>query len=94
MMIKKISVENMPSRNGEGRVPNQFRIFTEDGCYFQSYSTVIAFKPIRGGKIQLDKNAWDYSVTTGRFRNEFLRETKKETERKIKSGEYELVDLN
>lgn len=30
----------------------------------------------------------------GKYRNIFLRETKKETEAKIKSGEYELVNLN
>ena len=85
-------IENMRSRNGN-EVPNQFRIFTEEGTYFQSYSTLIAFKPF-GGKIQLDLRAWDYSVTTGKYRNLFLGETKKETERKIASGEYELVDLN
>ena len=36
----------------------------------------------------------DYSVTTGKYRNQFLGETKKETEAKIKSGEYILTDLN
>ena len=35
----------------------------------------------------------DYSVTTGKYRNQFLGETKKETEAKIKSGEYILTDL-
>jgi len=45
-------------------------------------------------KTQLDRNKWDYSVTTGRYRNQFLGETKAETQKKIDSGEYELVDLN
>ena len=44
--------------------------------------------------IYLDINKWDYSVTTGKYRNQFLGETKKETQAKIDSGEYALVDLN
>ena len=85
-------IKNMQSSNGND-VPNQFLIYTDEGTWFQSYSTIIAFKPF-GGKTQLDVRAWNYSVTTGKYRNQFLRETKKETERKIASGEYELVDLN
>ena len=86
-------IENMTSSRGN-RVPNQFRIFADDGVYFQSYSTVIAFKPYGCGKIQLDKNRWDYSTTTGKYRNLFLGENIAETRAKIKSGEYEVVDLN
>lgn len=94
MGMYKIKVENMVSRNGN-KVPNQFEIVTDLGIYFQSYKTVIAFKPYKAGSpIRLDKNRWDYSVTTSRYRNIFLNETTKETERKIKSGEYVLVDLN
>jgi len=48
----------------------------------------------RKGKVYLDNNKWDYSRTTGKYRNQFLGESKKETERKIKSGEYQLVNLN
>ena len=91
--MNNVKVENFKSVRSGRKVANQFRIFTDKGCYFQSYNTVIAFKPF-SGKIQLDANSWDYSVTTGKYRNEFLREKKKETEAKIKSGEYELVDLN
>ena len=87
-----LRVQHMKGRTGRDAA-NQFEIYTNNGVYFQSYSTLIAFKPFRG-KIQLDINSWDYSRTTGKYRNEFLRETKKETEGKIKSGEYELVDLN
>jgi len=91
--MNNVKVENFKSVRSGREVANQFRIFTDKGCYFQSYNTVIAFKPF-SGKIQLDANSWDYSVTTGKYRNEFLSEKKKETEAKIKSGEYELVDLN
>jgi hypothetical protein len=89
--MKPPRIENMQGNHGP--VKNQFKIFTEDGVYFQSYSTLIAFKPY-GSKIQLDETAWDYSRTTGKYRNIFLNETKAETEKKIKTGEYQLVDLN
>jgi len=88
----KVKVENMQSPNGND-VPNQFIIQAKEGLYFQSYNTVIAFKPL-SGKIVLDENRWDYSKTTGKYRNIFLRETKQETERKIKDGVYLLADLN
>ena len=88
--MNNVRVQNMQGRNGT--VKNQFEIFTSEGVYFQSYSTIIAFKPY-GGKIQLNKNDWDYSRTTGKYRNIFLRETKAETEKKIKSGEYEMVEF-
>jgi len=42
----------------------------------------------------LNVNAWDYSRTTGKYRNIFLGETKRETEKKIKSGAYILKDLD
>lgn len=90
--VKKVDVQNMQSSRGND-IPNQFEIFTQEGKYFKSYQSMIAFKPFKG-KIVLDVNKWDYSVTTGKYRNIFLGETKKETEKKIKSGEYILADLN
>ena len=86
------NVRNMINSRGNA-VRNQF-IVTVDGkgTFFQSYRTVIAGKTPEG--IVLDRDSWDYSVTTGKYRNQCLRETKKETEAKIKSGEYKLVDLN
>lgn len=72
---------------------NQFIIYGEDGIYFQSYNSIIVFRPFNG-KIQLDKYYWDYSKTTGKYRNLFLGETKKETQEKIDSGEYILTNLN
>ncbi len=89
----KVSVEQMEGRNGRA-VPNQLLIRTDEGVYFQSYKSIIAFKPYGEGKTVLDRETWDYSVTTGRYRNLFLRESKAETEAKIKSGEYLLADLN
>lgn len=94
MKINSVHVRQFEGRHGP--VKNQFIISTEEGDYFQSYRTIIAFRPnnYHLNKIQLDRDAWDYSVTTGKYRNLFLGETKRETELKIKSGEYLLVDLN
>jgi hypothetical protein len=87
-----MKVENMKSARGND-VPNQFIIQTDEGLVFQSYNTVIAIKHL-DGRVELDANSWDYSVTTGKYRNQFLGETKKETERKIKDGTYKLENLN
>lgn len=96
-----MKVQNMVSSNGDS-IPNQFiienTIITIDGddyrgTMFQSYSSNIAFK-MSGGYVFIDKNYWDYSTTTGKYRNMFLGESKKETESKIKTGEYVLTDLN
>lgn len=78
-------VENMTSPRGR-EVPNQFIIYTDEGTYFQSYNSIIAFIP-NEGKIELGTD-WDYSQTTGKYRNQFLNETKKETEQKLKDGTY------
>lgn len=63
---------------------------------FQSYDSVIAVKTIwkEETDIKLDSHYWDYSTTTGKYRNKFLGEEKKETEKKIASGEYKLSNLN
>lgn len=69
-ILKSIpEIENMTSSNGND-IPNQFIIHTEDGEFFQSYNSIIAFRG--GGRVLLDKDTWDYSVTTGKYRNQFL----------------------
>lgn len=91
-MLQQTKVSQFEGRNGA--VKNQFEITTPQGRIFQSYESVIAFIPNDGGKIQLDSKYWDYSVTTSKYRNQFLGEDKKATEKKIAAGEYELTDLN
>lgn len=82
----------MTGKSGR-EVANQFILHDDNGyCYFQSYSSIIVKQG--HGETILDETTWDYSKTTGKYRNEFLGETKKETERKIKSGEYKLGNLN
>lgn len=73
-------------------VPNQFVITDDESEYFQSYDSIIVKKS--KGKISLDERYWDYSNTTGKYRNKFLGEDKKTTEAKIKSGVYLLTNLN
>ena len=93
---KQMKVENITSNNGN-KIANQFIITVNNGYkYFQSYNSMIAKKPIgfREGKIELDQKYWNYSNTTGKYRNIFLGETIKDTKKKIKSGEYLLTDLN
>ena len=99
-----MKVQNMTNANGN-KVANQF-ILTDHGRgalgnfivrdTFQSYDSVIAVRTVweDNTKIELDKNNWDYSKTTGRYRNQFLGETKAETQKKIDAGIYILTDLN
>ena len=92
-----MKTENMTSTNGN-KVANQFIITDNIGNkYFQSYSSVIVKKTnpyYQPQTIELDKKYWNYSNTTGKYRNIFLGETIKDTRKKIKSGKYKLTDLN
>ena len=88
-----MKVRNMESSKGK-KVPNQMIITTDTDVYFQSYDTVIARRCLNTGQIYLDKSKWDYSKTTGIYRNQFLGEGVGETRKKIASGEYLLADLN
>ena len=93
----KIKVSNMITSKGNPAA-NQFIITTQDRdgfkeVYFQSYNTTIAYMSEETG-VLLDKDSWDCSVTTGKYRNQFLGESIEETRLKIKSGEYSLTNLN
>lgn len=87
-----MKVKNMTGSNGN-KIANQFILSDNGTTYFQSYDSIIA-KINENGETVLDKDCWDYSTTTGKYRNLFLGEIKKETEAKIKSGEYKLAELN
>jgi len=90
-----MKVKNMTSSNGN-KVANQFIIFDSNFTAFQSYDSIIVKTTFENNKrvVYLDEYYWDYSKTTGKYRNLFLGETKKETEAKIKSGVYKLTNLN
>lgn len=99
-----MKVYNMISPRGR-EVPNQF-IIEEKGRgangnfikkeVFQSYQSVIAERITWDDRtdITLDERYWDYSTTTGKYRNQFLDEGIEDTRKKIASGEYKLANLN
>ena len=66
------------------RLTNGIKIFNSYGKNIVEVSDVI----------KLDENYWAYSYTTSKYRCQFLCELKTETEKKIKSGEYILTNLN
>ena len=100
-----MKVQNITSNNGN-KIANQFIITDDIGNeYYQSYSSTIVYKDYnynegndlqndKSLKIYLDQKYWNFSNTTGKYRNIFLGETITETKKKIKSGEYILIDLN
>ena len=93
MSISKfVSVRPMLSRGGNP-TPNQLIMSDPYGETFVSYGTKIAFRSITN-KVVLDKNYWDYSRTTGKYRNEFLGMGVEDCRKGIKDGSIQLVDLN
>ena len=92
-----MKVASMKGKNGRA-IPNQFIIKDEgndgtvDIIYFQSYESIIV--KITSSETLLDETYWNYSKTTAKYRNQFLGETTKETEKLIKDGVYKLVNLN
>lgn len=73
-------------------VANQFIIKDKNKVWFQSYDSIII--KWENGQVYLDEYYWDYSRTTGKYRNQMLCEGIQETRKKIKSGEYILKNLN
>jgi|TARA_R110002096_G_scaffold290396_3_gene484704 hypothetical protein len=91
--IRPITVKSMDTRGGN-TVADQYIINDGKGNeFFQSYRTVIARSDV-AGNITLDKNHWNYSGTTGQYRNQFLNEGIDDTRTKINSGVYALANLN
>ena len=94
-------INNMKSNKGR-TIPNQYVIRLDNCDVFQSYETVIAIRDYNyikyGGdantKIYLNKDYYDYSKTTSRYRNKYLGLTTKETEQKIKAKEFVLINHN
>jgi len=99
-----MKVSNMKNSTGNA-IPNQF-IITDAGYdtlgnsikkeIFQSYSTIIAKRTVwkEETKIELDREKWNYSSTTSKYRNIFLNLTTAETKEAIKNGSITLTNLN
>ena len=81
-----MQVTQLINNNGNAAA-NQFVITTDNGKYFQSYDTLIAFKP-RCGSTPVVTDAWDYSNTTLKHLKLFLgtSESKRELQKRIKAG--------
>ena len=90
-----MKVRNITSTNGN-KIANQFEIIDNENniIYFQSYKSIIVKHDMNLNQVYLDSYFWDYSTTTSKYRNIFLGEKKKETEKKIKEGIYILTNLN
>ena len=69
-----MKVENMKSARTGKAVANQFVITDNEhnATWFQSYTSVIAL--VNNGILFLDKDKWDYSRTTAKYRNAFIRD--------------------
>jgi hypothetical protein len=85
-----MKVSNMVSSNGN-KVANQFIIEDGNVDYFQSYKTIVAKRD--NGKVTIDVNN-PYSVTTSKYLNLFLNITSKELKANIKTGKYQVANLN
>mgnify|MGYP003134338983 FL=1 len=90
--MKAPTVLNMKSSKGN-KVPNQFIIWTDEEQFFQSYQTIIGRRDSEGN-VTLDKNRWDYSVTTSKYRNQWLGMNTKEIKKAIDNGTIKLMNLN
>lgn len=89
--IPTAKVESMYSASGNP-IANQFEITTQDGRFFQSYETIIAFIA-NNGEVTVN-TVFDHSPTTSKYRNRFLGEDTKTTKAKVANGEYKQTDLN
>ena len=90
-----MKVRNLTSTNGN-KIANQFEIIDNENniIYFQSYRPIIVKHDMNLNQVYLDSYFWDYSTTTSKYRNIFLGEKKKDTQKKIKEGVYILTNLN
>ena len=93
-----MELENMKSPNGK-QVPNQFEVTTERGKWYRSYESNIVLVD-NDGQVWLDKQYWDYSPTTSKYRNMFLGNVDgryvdtKICKQLIRERVYKLTDLN
>jgi hypothetical protein len=90
-----MKVQNLTNDRGN-KVNNQFIIFDSEFTMFKSYNSNIVKTVFEEGKrvTYLDSYYWNYSRTTAKYRNQFLGESTKEIESKIKNGTYLLTNLN
>ena len=66
-----MKVENMTSVKTGKAIPNQFLIRDKGYIWFQSYKSTIGIVT-PDNILLLDKDKWDYSRTTAKYRNAFV----------------------
>lgn len=85
-------------RSSRGNVvPNQYRIETDEGSYFQSYRTLIAFRPHSyKNPVLLDEPYWQggQTRTTNKYLYQFLNLNRREIKDAIRTGQIVLGELN
>ncbi len=95
-----IGVEQMTSRSGNV-VPNQTILSCPKGKTFVSYGSKIVFQSKSRSSIDglpleiiVDEYYWDYSRTTGKYRNEFMNMGVQDVRNYIKEGRIKVGNLN
>lgn len=95
-----MKVENMTSAKTGKAIQNQFLIRDRGCIWFQSYKSIIGvITP--DNILRLDKDKWDYSVTTAKYRNAFVAAhfnsryaSTKGIKEGIKEGKIIMTELN
>ena len=76
--INRVVIMDSPKDNPR---PEQKILYTNKGVIFNSYNTNIVL--IKDNQVYLDESYWNYSKTTGTYRNIFIEESIIETKNKI-----------
>lgn len=91
-------VYNLESPRTSKPVANQFVINMTNHEFFQSYDSVIAMRNKATGKVTLDPDYWDYSVTTLKYLKQFLGGysplSKASIQANIDNGTFKTAKLN
>lgn len=88
-----LKVRNFTNHRGNS-IPNQYRIYTDTGVYFQSYESIICFREKITGLITIDPHWYKYNKTTSRYLHEFLGMTSQEIQNLINLDVIALKKLN
>lgn len=86
-----MKIKHLMNNNGN-KAMNHFTIQDNGAVYLQSYDVIVV--KISGTDVFLDERYHNYSNTTTKHRNIFLKEDTKTINKKIKDGVYKLVNLN
>lgn len=89
-----IKIYNMQNPRTGREIPNQFIIHVDNKVIFQSYRSTIISIDFDAKVIEVYPD-WDYSTTTGKYRNQFLNDyfysisNKKSLEKALQVGKID-----